>query len=126
MTVDTEKMFGSLIHSFLLACLVMISSWFYKMGQNTTRKPRIFVSSMHELRRHTSILKKVCSKVIQFLCIFLCLEVLFILVKANPKIWGMNIFQYANLYTAYENKKIRTILGNSWKLFLLLFLNILV
>ena len=33
----------------------------------------------------------------------LCLEVLFLLVKANHKIRGLNIFQYTYLYTAYAD-----------------------
>ena len=42
-TVDIEKAFHSLSHSFLLDCLkkIWIWSWFYKIGQDTTRKPRI-------------------------------------------------------------------------------------
>ena len=32
-----------------------------------------------------------------------CLEVLFLLLKANHKIRGLNIFQYSYLYTAYAN-----------------------
>ena len=31
----------------------------------------------------------------------LCLEVLFLLVKANDKIWSVNIFQCTYLYIAY-------------------------
>ena len=57
------------------------------MGQNTTRKPRIFVSAMHELRRHTSILKSVFQgDPVSVHFFILGLEVLFILVKANHKI----------------------------------------
>ena len=33
----------------------------------------------------------------------LCLEVLVLLAKANHKIWGVNIFQYTFLYTAYAD-----------------------
>ena len=60
---------------------------------------------MQELQRHTSVLKKVRAKVIQFLRIFLflCLEVLFLLVKANHNIRGLNIFQDTYLYTAYAD-----------------------
>ena len=62
---------------------------------------------MQELQRHTSILKKVLAKVVQFLRIFL----FYVLkchtkktslhVKANHKIRGVNIFQYICLYKAY-------------------------
>ena len=52
---------------------------------------------MQELQCHTSILKKVRAKVIQFLCI------LFLLVKANHNIRGVNIFQYTYLYRAYAD-----------------------
>ena len=59
---------------------------------------------MQELQRYTSVLKKVCQgdPVSAYLFI-LCLEVLFLLVKANHKIRGLNIFQYTYLYTAYAD-----------------------
>ena len=67
-------------------------------------KAKNLVLSMQDLQCHTSILKKMQAKVIQFLCIFLfCVEVLFLLFKANYKIWGLNIFQYTYLYTAYTD-----------------------
>ena len=66
------------------------------MGQDTTRKLKI-VLSMQQLQCHTSILKKVHAEVIQFL------RILFLLVKANHNIRGVNIFQYTYLYTAYAD-----------------------
>ena len=43
-TVDTEKAFDSLSHSFFTSLLQKIWIWsqFYKTGHNTARKPRIF------------------------------------------------------------------------------------
>ena len=73
-TIDIEKVFDSLSHSFLLACLgfghdFIRYTFLYKILYFL--KAKNLVLPIQELQRHTSILKKVCAKVIQFLCIFL-------------------------------------------------------
>ena len=35
------------------------------------------------------------------LCVILCLEILFIFIKNDPNIRGIEIFEYCHLYTAY-------------------------
>ena len=60
---------------------------------------------MQELQRHTSILKKVRAKVIQFLRIFLfyVLKLYFCLLKLIIKFWAWTFSNILNLYTAYAD-----------------------
>ena len=74
LTVDIEKAFDSLCHSFLLPCLKKLG-----FGYDFIRWVTILVESQesyiinayNELQCHTSVLKKVRARMIQFLRIFL-------------------------------------------------------
>ena len=106
MTVDIEKTFDSLSHSFLLACLKK-----FGFGHDFIRWVKILLESQKSyiIKAGTTTsyfnLEK-CARqggpVSAYLFI-LCLEVLFLLVKANHKIRGVNVFQYTYLYTAYSD-----------------------
>ena len=105
-TVDIEKAFDSLSHSFLLACLKK-----FGFRHDFIRWVTILLESQESCiinagitTLYVSLEKSVCQgdPVSAYLFI-LCLEVLFLLVKANHKIRGLNIFQYTYLYTAYAD-----------------------
>ena len=106
MTVDIEKAFDSLSHSFLLACLKK-----FGFGHDFIRWVTILLESQESCIINAGITMSYFSlekgarqgdSVSAYLFI-LCLEVLFLLVKANHKIRGLNIFQYTYLYTAYAD-----------------------
>ena len=106
MTVNIEKTFDSLSHSFLLSCLKK-----FGFGHDFIRSVKILLE-----RQKSYIIKtgtttsyfnlEKCARqgdpVSAYLFI-LCLEILFLLVKANHKIRGVNVFQYTYLYTAYSD-----------------------
>ena len=118
--IDIKKAFNSLSHSFSLAYLKK-----FGFGPDFIRCVKILLESQESciIKAGTTTScfnfeKGACQgdPVAAYLLI-LCLEVLFLLVKANHKIWGVNIFQYTNLYTAYPDDttlflKIKTLLGN--------------
>ena len=126
-TVDIEKAFDSLSHSFWLACLEKygIGHDFIRWVKTLLECQESFIINAGKTTSYFNL-----DPVSTYLFI-LCLEILFLLVKANHKIRGVNIFRYTYLHTAYAddttflNKKIKTLLRNYWKPFLL-FLNILV
>ena len=105
-TIDTEKAFDCLSHSFLLACLKK-----FGFGHGFIRWVTILLESQESCIINTGFTTSYFSfekgarqgdPVSAYLFI-LCLEVLFLLVKANHKIRGLNIFQYTYLYTAYAD-----------------------
>ena len=118
--IDIKKAFNSLSHSFSLAYLKK-----FGFGPDFIRWVKILLESQESCiikagtaTSYFNFEKGACQgdPVAAYLLI-LCLEVLFLLVKANHKIWGVNIFQYTNLYTAYLDDttlflKIKTLLGN--------------
>ena len=89
-TVDIEKAFDSLSHSFRLACLEK-----YGIGHDFIRWVKTLLESQESFiinaGKTTSYFN--LDPVSTYLFI-LCLEVLFLLVKANHKTWGVKIFQY--------------------------------
>ena len=105
-TVDIEKAFGSLSHSFLLACPKK-----FGFGHDIIRWVTILVESQESgifnARVTTSYfsLEKDARQgdSVSAYLFTLCLEVLFLLHKANHKIRGLNILQYTYLYTAYAD-----------------------
>ena len=74
------------------------------MGQDTTRKPKSCIIKAGTTTSYFNFQKGVRQgDPVSAYLLILCLEVLFLLVKTNHKIWGVNIFQYTNLYTAYPD-----------------------
>ena len=103
MTVDIEKVFDSLSHSFLLACLKK-----FGFGHDFIRWVKILLESQGSciinVGTATSYfnLEKGARQgdPVSAYFFILCLEVLLLLVKTSHKIRGVNIFQYTYLYTA--------------------------
>ena len=102
MTADIEKTFDSLSHSFLLSCLKK-----FGFGHDFIRlleRQKSYIIKAGTTTSYFNLEK--CARqgdpVSAYLFI-LCLEVLFLLVKANHKIRGVNVFQYTYLYTAYSD-----------------------
>ena len=115
-TVDIEEVFHSLSHSFLLVCPKI-----FRFGHDFIRWVTILLESQEfcifNARVTTSYfsLEKDARQgdPVSAYLFTLCLEVLFLLVKANHKIRGLNIFQYTYLCTALLSfRKIKTLLGN--------------
>ena len=96
-TVDIEKAFDSLSHSFLLACLKK-----FGFGHDFIRWVKILLESQESCiinagttTSYFNLEKGACQgDPLSVYFFILCLEVLFLLVKANHKIRGVNIFQY--------------------------------
>ena len=116
-TVEIGKESDSLSHSFLLACLKK-----FGFGHDFIRWVKILFESQDSciisVGTTTSYfsLEKGARQgdPVSVHLFILCLEVLFLLVKANHDIRGVNIFQYTYLYTAYADditffRKIKTI-----------------
>ena len=103
MTVDIEKAFDSLSHSFLLACLKK-----FGFGHDFIRSVKILLESQRSciINAGTTTsyfnLEKGARQgdPVSANLFILCLEVFLLLVKTSHKIRGVNIFQYAYLYTA--------------------------
>ena len=97
--VDIEKVFDTLNHSFLLACLKKFAFrhdflWWVKVLLESQKSCIINAG----IATSYFNLQKGMHQGSAYLFIS-CLEVLFLLVKANDKIGDMNIFQYTYLYT---------------------------
>ena len=99
-TVDIEKTFDTLSQSFLLVCLKQ-----YGYGNDFMK----WVDMLLECQDSCIInggntqnilnLKNVLDKAIQFPHTYLlCLEIVFILIKANKRVKGINIFEHTFLY----------------------------
>ena len=106
MTVDFKKAFDSSIHSFLQDSLKK-----FGFGHNFIRRVKILLESQESCIINAGITTS-CFNLengarqgdpVSANLFILCLEVLFLLVKANHKIRGLNIFQYNYLYTAYAD-----------------------
>ena len=103
-TADIKKAFHSLSHSFLLACLKKYGygnefiKWVEMLiechesciinGDNTTK----FFQLQKGARQGDPI---------SAYLFILCLEIVFILIKGNKKVKGINIFKHTYLYSAY-------------------------
>ena len=120
MTVDIEKAFDSLSHSFLLVCLKK-----FRFDQDFIRWVKMLLKSQESciINVGTTISHftletgtRQGDPVSAYLFI-LCLEVLFLLLKANRKIRGLNIFQILSYIQLMRMilpffSKIKTVLGN--------------
>ena len=113
-TVDIEKAFDFLRNSFLLAFLKKFGFGHdFISGSRYYSKAKNFVLSIFNLQKGVHLGDPV-SAYLFVLC----------LVKANHKVWGMNIFQYTYLYTAYacdttsfENNSMRQVMEFFFSLF---------
>ena len=108
-TVDIEKIFDSLSHSFLLVCLKKYGygndfiKWVEMLldcqesciinGGNTTKYFKLQKGARQDDPISTYLF-------------ILCLEIVFILIKANKKVKGINILEHAYLYSAYAGDTI--------------------
>ena len=96
-TVDIKKAFDSLSNSFSLACIKKIG-----FGHDFIRWVKILIESQESCiinagttTSYFNLEKGACQgDPLSVYFFILCLEVLFLLVKANHKIRGVNIFQY--------------------------------
>ena len=105
-TVDIEKAFDSLSHSFLLVCLKI-----YGYGNDFIK----WVEMLLECRESCIINGGNTTKnfklqggtrqgdPISAYLFILCLEVVFILIKAKKRVKGINIFEHTYLYSAYAD-----------------------
>ena len=102
MSGDIEKAFDSLSHSFPLACLKKIG-----FGHDFIRWVKILLASKESCITNagitTSYFNLEKGDPVSVYLFILCLEFLFLHVKAKHKIRGVNIFQYTNLYTDYAD-----------------------
>ena len=95
-TVEIGKEFDSLSHSFLLACLKK-----FGFGHDFIRWVKILLESQKSYiikagttTSYFNLEKGGQGGPVSAYLFILCLEVLFLLVKANHKTWGVKIFQY--------------------------------
>ena len=99
---DIEKAFDSLSHSFPLASLKKIG-----FGHDFIRWVKILLASKESCITNaeitTSYFNLEKGDPVSVYLFILCLEFLFLHVKAKHKIRGVNIFQYTNLYTDYAD-----------------------
>ena len=103
-TMDVEKAFDSLDHTFL------ISVW-KRFGQNFVSWIEIILKNQESCvikgRTTTKYFKlnrgaRQCDPISAYLFI-LAFEILFLLIKENPHIKGLNIFYHCYLYSAYAD-----------------------
>ena len=94
-TIDIEKAFDFLSHSFLFACLKQYGygNDFIKWsciinGVNTTK----YFKLQKGARQGDPVSANL---------FILCFEIVFILIKANKRVKGINIFEHSYLYSAY-------------------------
>ena len=105
-TADIEKAFDSLSYSFLLACLKK-----YGYGNDLVK----CIEMLFECREPCIINGGNTTKYfklqkgdrqgdpISAYLFILCLEIVFILIKANKRVKGINIFKHTYLYSAYAD-----------------------
>ena len=105
-TIDTEKVFDSLDHKFILAVLKKIGfgknflSWIEPLlnNQESCVINGCITTRYFPLQRGTRQGNPVSPYVF-----ILCLEILFIPIKNDPNNKGIEIFKYCYLYTAYAD-----------------------
>ena len=106
-TIDSEKAFASLGHKFILAVLKKFGfgknfvSWFEALLNN--QKSCVINGAHNPIFPFTTR----CTPGGPYLslCVHLCLEILFILIKKDPNFKRIEIFEYYYLYTAYADDK---------------------
>ena len=104
--VDIEKAFDSLSHSFLLACLKK-----YGYGNDFIKWVEILLECQESCiinggntTKYFELQKgaRQGDPISAYLFI-LCLEIVFLLIKANKRVKGINIFKHTYLYSAYAD-----------------------
>ena len=105
-TVDIEKAFDSLSHSFLLACLKKYGygNDFIKWVEMLLECQESCIINGGNTTKHFELQKgaRQGDPISAYLFI-LCLEIVFILIKANKRVKGINIFKHTYLYSAYAD-----------------------
>ena len=106
LTMDTEKAFDSLGHSFLISLLKI-----FGFGTNVTTWIEILLKDKQlclinggTTTQHVDLGRDAChgDPVSAYLFI-LVLEILFLLIKKHPEIKGIEIFGHCFLYTAFAD-----------------------
>ena len=100
MTVDIEKAFDSINHSFMICVLKNfgLGNGFRKWIQILLKNPESCVINGGKLERGT----RQGDPILTYLFI-IALEVVFSLIKTNPDIEGLQFFSYTFLYSAYAD-----------------------
>ena len=103
-TLDTEKAFDSLSHSFLLACLKK-----YGCGNNFIKWVGMLLECKEScvinggnMTKYFELQKGAQQRdPISAYLFILCFEIVFILIKTNKRVKGINIFKHTYLHSAY-------------------------
>ena len=105
-TNDTEKAFDSLSHSFLLVCLKKdgYRNDFIKWAEMLLECQESCIINGGNPTKYFKLQKgaRQGDPISAYLFI-LCLEIVFILFKANKRVKGINIFKHTYLYSAYAD-----------------------
>ena len=101
-TINIEKVFDSLSHSFLLACLKKYGygNDFIKWVEMLLECQESCIINGGNTTKYFELQKD--DPIFAYLFI-LCLEIVFILIKANKRVKGINIFKHTYLYSAYTD-----------------------
>ena len=106
MTVDIEKAFDSINHSFLMCVLKKFGfgNDFRKWIQILMKNPESCVVNGGKIRPYFKLERgtRQGDPILAYL-IILALEVVFSLIKANPDIEGLQFFSHTFLYSAYAD-----------------------
>ena len=105
-TVDIEKASDSLSHSLLLVCLKKYGhgNYFTKWVQMLLECQESYIVNRDNMTKYFKLQKGAWQgdPVSEYLFI-LCQEIVFILIKANNKVKGINIFEHTYLYSAHAD-----------------------
>ena len=101
-TVDIEKASYSLSHSFLLVCLKKYGykNDFIKWVEIVLECQEFCIINGGNTTKYFELQK---DDPISAYLFILCLEIVFILIKANKRVKGINIFKHTYLYSAYAD-----------------------
>ena len=100
-TMDIEKAFNSLDYKFLISVLQK-----FGFGQNFFSWIEIILRNQEScvINDRTTTKQRSSSKPPDFSLLFiLAFEILFLIIKENPHIKGLNIFDHSYLYSAFAD-----------------------